>query len=382
MSILFPAMRIFLLFCLCGSSIWPAVQAQNADSLVQSLLSMPDDTLKVNQLGMWGSRYRKRDVAVSVRLLDSAYALASRLQSPKYIGLSLNELGMSWMERGDWKMAEECLQRGLATFQAAGLESYEAKCLNNLGSLSHSRGEPEKALSYFLQSLAIKEKRGDQLSLGIPLGNIGNTFMALEQYDKALEYLKRAEVIHEKNADSAQLIILYHNLGQLMLQTGDPSRAIGYFMKEIQISRLQKNLYGLMIAYRNIAEAYTRREEFVKAVDYLNKAYDLAIQLGNVQEQINIVNARAVAQMQLADPSPATLRELEANERSASVMGHKSGQLACWQAMATAHRKMGNKAEAKQCELRAQAIETELSGSGQAVRARELEKAHTNGRGE
>jgi len=366
--------------CLLGMP--SACAQQDTDSLVAALVALPDDTVKIERLGMNGARLRGNSPAQSLQLIEEALRVATALNKPYYIGMCYNELGLTYKDQARAAKSEEAYMQALAAFAEAKSERGTAKVFNNLGNLWNAQGQQERALDYYLRSLEIKERLGIKENLSIPIGNIGLIFMEIGNYEKSLEYYKRALALNEANSDSNKIAISYHNLGKVYFNLQDYSQAIGYFLKEIQIARLHQDKRSLMGAYQSVADAYSLKKEYEKAQEYLLKAHALALSLNLPGNLVDIINQQSRTYMEAGKTTAAIVDTLEQNFRQAVALGLKGEQFEALKMLSEGCHKLHHGRKARQYEEQAKALEAELTGPGKAIHLHQMEQDFKDRKGQ
>jgi len=230
------------------------------------------------------------------------------------IGRTYNRLGIIFKTKGDIQRAIEYYNKCLSISEELGDKSNVANVYNNLGLVYSIQKDGSKALEYYEKSLEILKNIGDSRREASILQNIGIVYFKkaeqkteAKEFDKADSFNKMAinyyheslgikEKIGDKTGVAAALMNLgtvYHNMSENRnLSKSDinlmQQKALENFHQSLDIYEESEYIGGVGIAYENIGNIYLSKNQAGKALPFSLKAYNIAKQIGNVE---NIKNA-------------------------------------------------------------------------------------------
>lgn len=227
--------------------------------------------------------------------------IANEIEDKEQKGYALQNLGYVFYFFG--------LNQGKYNFQQTGLHYLEAALeiaeqLNNqeLESLSIdnitliylNRGQYNKSLIYLFRQLDICQKNNDQLRQAAILDNIGRCYTMTQQSDQAMKYYQTGLVAAREIGNKWEEANILNSLGVIYChQLQQYQEAIFYFEQALNI--LQKINYqeypSICAVNLSICYSYLRNQE--KFVFYLNLAKSLMTELESVENQGILIMATA-----------------------------------------------------------------------------------------
>jgi tetratricopeptide (TPR) repeat protein len=238
----------------------------------------------------------------------SAVSLLKETGAKKYLSIAHNNIGLAYLDIGDYKMAlknyfdalklktELKDSVGIANTQQnignvyfntgdypASLKNYFSALeyflknneidrvtmvYSNIGIVYEYMGDLEKALASYQLSLKQAGETTDEASIASCYINIANVLIrqgdalmagnktkeAKAKYDQALEDQTKAIKTYEKGGDNQTLAILYLNMGGLNLRIKKYPAARDYYSKSMALSKQGHHMRELSYAYANLAE--------------------------------------------------------------------------------------------------------------------------------
>lgn len=268
--------RTLSLICiiLIYSSTFAYQQTEELDSVSRKLLSIKEDTSKVNYLNDVSKTYWRIDNNLALKYAKQALKLGAIAGFKRGECRALNYVGIAYTNIGDYLQAENYLQQAYDLAIDLEDEDNQLKILNSQGIVQRKKGNYPQAIDYMLKSLRLIEKTGDDKTIGIVNMNIGNVYFNLKEFDSAKAYYQRAIPLYEKLNFSRGLEFIYNNLGDVYGELQDFDPAIDYFLKSLDYKLKSNNLSGIAITYTNIGELYYEKDSLEIAHEYLKKSLD------------------------------------------------------------------------------------------------------------
>ena len=148
----------------------------------------------------------------------------------------LNELGIAYRSRSEYKTAEYYLEQALDLAKdEQELRYLKANTLHELAGIYANQGEVAKAIAFYEQSLELQEKIGNLQGkaatlhqLAIIYANQGEVEQAIAFYQQSLELKEKIGAVQGKAATFAML-------GQLLAAQGDFDQALNYLQQSLEI---------------------------------------------------------------------------------------------------------------------------------------------------
>lgn len=304
---------ILLLLCPLLALAQPKTGKALADSLLQELPKMGEDTNKAGALTRLSKALYATDPAKGITYGQQALQLAQEKKWVKGQAAANIAIGVNYEQRSD-------LTKALASYFAA-LKLYEqlkdkkgiASACWGLGNIYNVQKSYTKSLEYQFKALATYKAMGDKKGESSLLGNIGNNYMMSGNYDKALEYYKQSLSAKEAIGDPVAMAIELHNVGSVYFKKENYLSALVYYDK-VQKTVTPENapvIYArslgnmgacyLKIVMDSLAIANdslvppTKEAVLGKAIDYIQQSIKLGSQTGDMEQLYNCYNDLAEA---------------------------------------------------------------------------------------
>jgi DNA-binding SARP family transcriptional activator len=180
----------------------------------------------------WFCRYAEARKAAYEGVCSSIAAADRRLEA-----MCQRELGMAARETGDYRQAQESLERALALSAEMSDAASEIHVLGNLATLHWYVGEYEKAMELARQALARCEEAGLPFHRRLPLGDIGVAAAAMGDVGLARRYLLESLSIARQSADRTQEIFCLLHLGWLYVHLEQPDEALEHLQAGLTLAQ-------------------------------------------------------------------------------------------------------------------------------------------------
>jgi len=274
----------FLLFAL----LFTAVNALGQDAEFQQLLSLKDDSVKVQQLSTYAKKVVHKDHELSRKASAALLDISQKLDYPKGIATGYSYLAFIELQEQHHTAATDLYTKAIVYYKKAKDERGVAKCLGNMADLYESRGEGAKAIDIRLEAVAILEKllptatnKADVMhGLSIQYNNFATTYSDLFlNKQKAFVYLKKAEDICRQAKDTAQLLDVLSNMTALLTGENRLNEALKIGKEAYDISQLTEDnflrshgcySYGFILSELNRMDSATLLLR--QALDYAKKS--------------------------------------------------------------------------------------------------------------
>jgi signal transduction histidine kinase len=263
-------LRFICLFLLSITSFLQA-QTREIDSLKTLLKKAPNDSVKVAIMNNLSFQLGTVDAAQGYSYAKQAVELAEKSGLKSRLGLSYNNLGIIYDQRGQGDSALIYYNKALKVSKKIKNIYIEASALGNIGYVYWSQGDFNKALDYTLKGLAILDTGRNYTSTANSLEHVAMIYYDLKDYKNSVKYHRLAIPIYLMAKAEPELGGLYCNMALNYLESSKDSM-IFYLKKAEAILLKYEEHWGLGHVYNNIGGVYIEIKNADLALLYLNKA--------------------------------------------------------------------------------------------------------------
>ena len=199
------------------------------------------------------------------------------------VAITLNNLGNTWNDLGEYKKAIECFTQALEIFKAVlgDRHTFVAKTLDNLGNAWGYLGENKKAIQYYTQALRIKKDSSDNSNpqVALTLDNLGNAWRNLGEHQKAIAFHEQALEIYKAfhGAHHPSVARTLNNLGTAWCALGEKKKAIAFYTQALEIFKAHYGESHSAVAdtLNNLGVTWGELGENQKAIEFYEKALEM-----------------------------------------------------------------------------------------------------------
>ncbi len=225
---------ICILFFACSFS---AAQLARMDSLKQELVTLSNDTSKIDVLFELSFAHHQLDIVKCREYAEEALRISEKLQDNNRIALAHNYMGIAAQLEGNSAQAIDHWEKCLSLSKSTKFLEGEMKALNNLGLVQKEKGNIEESLNYFLSALKVHEETGEVKEEITILSNIGYLYLSVDDNDNAFKYLQLAVEKGEKQKNRSCLGSPYHRIGEYYVKQKDYETALSYLSEAYDICK-------------------------------------------------------------------------------------------------------------------------------------------------
>lgn len=285
----------FILIVILITGMWMHASAQ--DSLLvfrtlDSVKSMPDDTLKVNRLmAKSKSFYRYFDRrGLENPFIQDAIAISHKIRYNKGLSEAYNELGTAKRNKSQYILAADYHERALRYAEEIRSDRLIAISLNNMGVDYRRRDMLQKAFEVHFRALKTAEKINDTRNITIAINSIGNIQLSAGKYQEAIEEFTRSLRLEEESNNELGVAINLGNMGYAYEGLGQLDKAIEYYNRSLAVNQKIGDAKGMAICYTCLGTAYQKKKNYHLAMDYLQKALEVNDN-GKVADKIHLAES-------------------------------------------------------------------------------------------
>ncbi|MBV6443474.1 MAG: hypothetical protein DYG98_00650 [Haliscomenobacteraceae bacterium CHB4] len=264
-------MALFVsLFCVSGL-------AQSKIDSFERALPAATGNKRAELLYQLSWEYRFSDKEKALRYGEEGLQLGKSLKDTAAIASSLNSLSETYLNFGDYDLAEKITREELPYARALlPLSKNLLGALTRLGTIHYRRGKLDSALVYQLEVQREAEKIKKPEIIGVATLNLGLTYMDLKRFDEALQYYNAALQAFQTIHFSAGIGACYVNIAETLRSQKKYEAALEAALKGETVLRQSGNKLHLGYLYGIMADVYTALKNTPKRLEYAQKALSLA----------------------------------------------------------------------------------------------------------
>ncbi|SYZ72319.1 hypothetical protein TRIP_C20434 [Candidatus Zixiibacteriota bacterium] len=243
--------------------------------------------------------------------LHRALGLYRRLNDPQGICKSLRNLGVIYIEMGEFDDAESSYKEAIQIALVNDQYILYADLNNNLGAIRNMKGDWEGALESYHLAKEVYEREREVRKAAYTVNNIGITFLEQEQYGRALKYFVAAVRTAESIKDASLCLILSINLTDLYLKRGEIDEAKRYCSNAETYLATEKLRNSQLVETRKLAGQIAMREgNFNEALRCFDEAFEISDELGLQYQQAEVWHEKGRLYLEM-DSHMEALQSLE-----------------------------------------------------------------------
>ena len=198
-------------------------------------------------------------------------------------GQAYLKMGLAQMTKGKWSEAGQSYRNSIRAFQLVGDSLALADGYNQLGYVFQATRQYEKSMEYQFKALAIRQRHAlDPREVAKSEGAIGISYQYIGEYDKAIQHHLRALELRKQSKLPVHngIGFVHKNIGVIHFLRKEFPQAIKEYQIAMDTFVKYNNLQFVGVMHRLFGELYIETEEYEKAKVDLNKAVEIAEQLG------------------------------------------------------------------------------------------------------
>jgi tetratricopeptide (TPR) repeat protein len=286
---------LFILFYSCtqvliAQSHPKSPSHQKIDSLFQVISTLKEDTNKIHlqntlaQLLFDSGEFSKVD-----SLARETLKLADKLNDKKCKGDACNQIGLVFLNKGNYAQAREYFFKALA--QDWLIANNEAICrrTSNVGITYEQEHDFLISMRYHMEALQVAESLKDRKLIAVCYNNMGTVLIKQEKYRHALNYFLRSLSINQNQLDKGTQYISLSSIGRIYEDQGDYVKALNYNSKALKIAEGLRSETKIEQSVSSLGRAYTNLGNYPKALSHYFKALQMAEEKGNQKEISNVL---------------------------------------------------------------------------------------------
>ncbi len=239
---------------------------------------------------------------------------------------ALLNLGIVNYYKGEFEASVQYYFKALKKFEKINDTGRMSAIYNNLGSIYKSKGALVKAIEYHRKSLAIDIVNKDSAGISGSYNNIGIVYRNLNKLDSAFFYYEKSLEIKRKINDVQGIASSLTNIGQLYFHQKDYEKGLKYNIEALAMERKLNNKRGICQSYINIGEGYLNIGDLNSASFYLDRGYDMAKEIGIVEDLVSALEGLAGVAAQKGDYKAAFIYYQEFTSYKDSLLNEETNR--------------------------------------------------------
>ena len=249
--------------------------AVDLDSLKQIIETTQNVEEKIDAYNKLGWELRLSNNGESRSYLTESFKLLAKNNYPKGRAQALNNWGCNIMLTGQFKEAEDSLNKAVELYKTLQLNEEAGKSLTNIGTIYFYQGKVNEAITYCEKAMSyfkdFPEKAAKtNVNMGVMYRTIGNYDLAIKKQLLALDYFKS---VKDTNSEITSL----NNIGALYLFFKLYDKSMDYHQQAIDISENYPD--GKARGYGGLGSAYLKLKMSEQAKYNLDTALQLFTEL-------------------------------------------------------------------------------------------------------
>lgn len=187
-----------------------------------------------------GSQYHNSlSLDTAIKAYEKSLHYYERLNQVDNISMVLNQLGMVYMELGDYSVALDYLVKGLLLMEEKGVDQGIGSSYMNIGVVMQRLKEYEQSLEYFNKALSFLTTENDYSLKGEALMHIGELYYEMGNYIESENYYQQALVSIKMSGNKANEVKLYMGMADLYYAKSDVNNAISFYQSALGLLKKQ-----------------------------------------------------------------------------------------------------------------------------------------------
>ncbi len=223
---------------------------------------------------------RKHNFDLAKQNAEKALKIDDSLQHYADIILDYNQLGRAYYNFNQPQKAIDIYKKAVAVYQTHPSGPKIGTIYGNIGAAYNLLNQPNEALKYFLKQADFIDSLNDPLQKSKVNYNIGYTYMQMDQFKKGEKYFLKALQDSAKIDVKDYVYVNYHALGMLYSRWNKPDKALDANKKALKYFDATQNKMYQFDLHNNNAAIYLKKGDKPKALQEVNKAFEIANQIG------------------------------------------------------------------------------------------------------
>ena len=268
--------RCVFAFLLCLTQFTFAqrnVSTNRYDSLVRAVKKSSSDTLTIKLYHLLSAQVAESNPKQVLFYEDSALAIAKRINSAKYITITLTNIGSHYRKISEFQKSYSFL---LEAFNASPRSSqWLGQTYLESGITLLRMTDPDSAMAYLLMGLDHVKKYPDASLEASFYNMIGNIRREQNDYKAALDNYIKAVKLFEQQKNLRGLTQALSNVGNIHNLMDDTERALDYAIQSLEAAKAANVKSSIAYSYRLMGRIYRKQKKPDEALKAYRNAADI-----------------------------------------------------------------------------------------------------------
>ncbi len=263
----------------------------------QQLITMSDDTAKVNKLLVLGEYYCSRENDKALMFLQEAYSISLSTGYTAGTGKSLMWIGRVYYYESNFRLAGSYLDKAKKPLLTIGdphalAYLYFAKAAN-----LKVQGDYVNAIRMFKKSIEYSKQINNKKLMATCYMGIGGILLDRKDSDRALSYYKDALALNKEINNKVNIANVYSSMAYYYNSVGMPDSALYYFNEALKIRTDLKIDRHIASSEKSIGKILIETGRYAEAEQHLIHALNIFKKLdertGIVVTNLSLISAGA-----------------------------------------------------------------------------------------
>lgn len=277
---------LLMLMCLYSSIVLASDDISQREKQLATVTGQP----RIDILNELANFYEESAPQKSIEYGKEAFELATVASNQPVIAMVLNQLGVAFINAGDYDNALNSLLKSLAVREQIGDNKAVAETFINLGITYWRLSDYEKALDYCFKALRLYEAVNYSEGIAKAWHNLGIIYDIMKDHDKGLEFLLKALRLREVLGNKEAIADSLNNIGIVYYYSGEYQKALEYYSKSLEIQKQINNQKGIAKSLNNIGFVYNDMKKYDEALKYFTESLKIWQEIQNSFEVANVSN--------------------------------------------------------------------------------------------
>lgn len=265
---------------------------------------------------IWNSKGKNGN---ALNYIQRAYEIRKKLNDYEGAASACNELVYIYTETGKLELAFNFALESVRFSELSGDTISLVNSLNELGVL-YSRYRNDASNEYFEKALQLAKLIHYDIGIAHAEGNFGMYYFSNKNYNQAIDHFGFAIKLFQYLGDELNTANLLSNYASAKAELGDYFSSSNYYSKALKIYNQIDLETGQPLLYYNLANVYNKRNMPDSAIYYAKFALNDAEKRGDLNIQLELKRALAIAYSDKADFKNAYLNQVEYSKISDSLL--------------------------------------------------------------
>ena len=284
-----------------------ALQAGLLEALLKRIQRL-DDADRADILAELGDSYRRNEIyRPAIQYYSQALEYALKLKDKKKQTLILTAQGLCQAKLGEFKNADENLNKALILARELDAPQNLAEIFSNLGIIYWDQGDYAKAIEFVREAQRVETAGSLKQNLGADYNNEGLIFKSVGNYPQALTAIETAVGIAKEIQDTRSEAIALSNRALVFRIMGRYSAAMEDYQAALKLYDGLSFKEGRASCYLGLGKLYEiDRRDYRQAYEFYQKALEIYQELGNLPYQAEALNQMGRVLKKGIDPNRTT----------------------------------------------------------------------------